>query len=79
MIYKLISEANLKETEDELNDFLLEECQRDVIWSTILCCIIWSFGSNLNRDLRTIFEEQLSNYRRKFNISLAIAGSTTIS
>jgi len=53
---------------------MLNECERDVFWSSILVSTIWSFGAPLNREQRKVFEEQFFNYRRKFNVNIAGAG-----
>jgi hypothetical protein len=73
--YRLADVVKDKEEEGELEggdsmEFPLKECIKDVVWSSYLMCVIWAFGAGLSKDLRKVFEEQYSNFRRKFNIAL---------
>lgn len=61
--------------EDAEYAMLLLECERDVFWSNILLCTIWSFGALLNKDLRKPFEDVFTPFKRKFNMSMSTSAS----
>jgi Dynein heavy chain AAA lid domain len=57
--------------EDQEYEYLLKECERDVIWSNALLCCIWSFGALLPKEHRRPFEEVFQPYKRMFNMSMS--------
>jgi len=75
IFFKLADVIKEKEEEGEFQggespEFPLRECIKDVIWSNFLMCVVWSFGAGLNKELRKVFEETFSPFRRKFNINI---------
>jgi len=72
VFYKLqdiVKQRRLEEDEEYLG--LLLECEKDVFWSNILLCTVWSFGAGLSKDLRKPFEETFVPFKRKFNINMS--------
>ena len=72
VIFKLkdtIKQRKLEE--DEEYESMLIECEKDVIWSNVLLCTIWSFGALLPRELRRPFEETFSPFKRRFNLNMS--------
>jgi len=50
--------------------FPIHEEKRDATWSIILCSFVMSFGVCLDRDLRKVFEDAFSSYKRKFKMAI---------
>jgi len=50
--------------------FPIDEMKQDVVWSTILCSFVMTFGVCLSQELQKIFEEIYQQFKRKFNIHI---------
>jgi hypothetical protein len=61
--------------EDDEYMLLLIECERDVFWSNVLLCTIWSFGAMLPKDLKKPFEEAFGSFKRRFNMGMSSTAS----
>lgn len=72
VIFKLrdvIKQRRLEE--DGEYEFLLKECERDIIWSNCLLSSIWSYGAILPRELKKAFEETFQPFKRLFNMNMS--------
>lgn len=71
IFYKLEEASNLNSDIDDPMDFPLKETEKDVIWSCILSATTWSYGAVLDKELRRVYEDNFSSFRRKFNINFS--------
>ncbi len=71
--------AQRKLEEDQDYELLLQEVERDVIWSSVLLCTVWSYGALLPRDLRKHFEEIFGPFKRKFNLAMSTSATAKAS
>ena len=53
-------------------DYPFDEMQKDIIWNIMLVSTTWSYGAELDRELRRNFEEKFNAYRGLFNLSFAV-------
>ena len=76
MTYRL---AEAKEKNKDAEDpmiFPLSEVRTDAMWSLVLCAFVTSFGVSFNNELRKVFEEIFSGFKKKFNIHVSSSAIT---